>query len=76
MNLQDDSTHFNCEGCGKIKLVENRHITKVAFSVCDGSVQKGFPYRPYWVMLCNKCFRGGEEKKDDGDNNTKQKKSP
>lgn len=70
MNLDDNSTHFSCEGCGKIRLVDSGHITKVAFSVCDSSTQKEFSYRPYWVMLCNKCFRGKEEKKDDGDNNT------
>ena len=71
MNLDDDSTHFSCAGCGKIKLVENGHITKVAFSVCDGSTQNVFSYRPYWVMLCNKCLRGGKDKENDSDNNEK-----
>ncbi len=72
MKLKGDSTHFSCEGCGKIRLVEEGHITKVAFSLCNINTQDKFSQRPFWVMLCAKCFEcKEEEKKDDIDNNTK-----
>lgn len=65
MKLEDDTTHFCCIGCDKVKLVEKGHVTKIAYSVCDRDTQKKFFYRPHWVMLCDKCFKGEGENKDD-----------
>ncbi len=66
MNLADDVTHFSCEGCNKLKLVEEVHKARVAYSVFNNVSQDKFIYRPYWIMLCNKCFECKEEdKKDD-----------
>lgn len=72
MKLKGDSTHFSCGQCSSTRLVEDGHITKVAYSVFDIGTQDKFSYRPYWIMLCAKCFEcKEEEKKDDGNNNTK-----
>jgi len=68
MKLQDNSTHFQCAGCNKIKLIEYGHITKVAYSICSRDTQDKFYYNPYYVMLCDKCFEG--EEKNDGNNNS------
>ena len=65
MNLEDGTTHFQCAGCEDIKLVGDGHITKVAHNVFDTDSQKKFVYRPFWVMLCDECFRGEKEKKND-----------
>ncbi len=79
MKLKGGSTHFSCAGCSSIRLVEEAHKAKVAYSVFDHNTQNKFSHRPYWCMLCDKCFEckeeKKEEKKDDGDKNTKQKKS-
>ncbi len=79
MELEGDATHFSCGQCSSTGLVEDGHITKVAYSVFNINTQNKFSYRPYWIMLCDKCFEckeeKKEEKKDDGNNNTKQKKS-
>ncbi len=65
MKLEDDSTHFKCAGCSKIKLIKEGRTTKVAYSITDRNTQNSFQYRPCWVMLCDKCFRGEKKKKDD-----------
>lgn len=63
MKLEDDSTHFQCAACNKINVIKDGHITKVAHSLFDKSTQKEFSYRPYWVMLCDKCYTTKEKKK-------------
>lgn len=65
MRLKDGTTHFQCAGCDNIKLVDEGHIIKVAHNVFDTDSQKKFVYRPFWVMLCDKCFKGEGENKDD-----------
>lgn len=65
MNLEDNSTHFQCTGCEDIKLVGDGHISKVAYSVFDTDSQKKFVYRSYLVMLCDECFKGEKQKKND-----------
>jgi len=73
MKLEDDCTHFNCGGCGSVKLVKEIHKAKVARNIYDSDTQKKFYYRPYWVMLCTDCFEGNakkEENKNDGNNNS------
>jgi hypothetical protein len=80
MKLEDNSTHFKCAGCSHLKLVEDGHITKVAYNIYDSDSQKEFCYYSYNVMLCTKCYECKEEEKlgakveNDGDNNTKEKK--
>jgi len=69
----EEATHFSCDGCGKIKLTKYANKAKVAYSIHNSDTQKGFYYRPFWVMLCTECFEGGvekEESKDDRDNNS------
>ena len=73
ITLEDDCTHFNCAGCGGVKLVKEVHKAKVARNIYDRSTQDRFLYRPYWVMLCKNCFEGLDtkgENKDDGNNNS------
>jgi hypothetical protein len=65
MRLEDGTTHFQCAGCNNIRLVDEGHIIKVAYNMFDTDSQKRFFYRPHWVMLCDKCFKGEGENKDD-----------
>lgn len=63
-------THFRCAGCDEIKLIEQKNVTKVAYSLYNGATQDEFRYRPYYTMLCNKCMKGGI---NDADNNIESK---
>jgi hypothetical protein len=69
LSLEDDSTHFVCASCDKIKKIEFGNIVKVAYNLYNSDTQNEFYYRPYYVMLCDKCYEGDE---DDGDNNTER----
>ena len=73
ITLEDDCTHFKCDGCNRVKPVNDVHKAKVARNIYDKSTQNKFYYRPFWVMLCTECFEGKEkkeEKKSDGNNNS------
>lgn len=54
--LEDNSTHFNCVGCNKIRPVKKGRITRVAYSIFDSDTIKKFCYRSYYVMVCYECL--------------------
>ena len=57
MKLKDDSTHFQCASCNKIKAIALGKILKVAYSIFEKISQTEFAYRPHLVMVCEKCLR-------------------
>ena len=71
LKLEDDSTHFVCASCNEIKQIDCGNVVKVAYSLFNDKTQDKFYYRPYYVMLCDKCLKGEE---NDGDTDTKKSK--
>jgi len=78
LRLEDDSTHFKCGGCSNIRLIEDGHIVRVAYSAWDSYTEEKFGYTSNLIMICDKCFKGGEEDlkegSNDGDTDTKDAK--
>ncbi len=64
LSLEDNSTHFNCAGCSRIKPVKKGKVTRVAYSIFDNETMKKFGYHSYYVMLCDEC-RGVKDKTKD-----------
>lgn len=55
LSLEDNSTHFGCAGCSKVKPVKKGKVTRVAYSIFDKDTMKKFGYHSYYVMVCDEC---------------------
>ena len=79
MGSMNGCTHFQCAGCSDIKLIKDMNVSKIAYNIYDHDTQNKFYYRPYYVMLCNDCFKDTEKKDKEKDNardsNSKKKRS-
>ncbi len=49
-------SYFKCDGCGKIKPMEQRNIKKVAFSVVKPQSEEHLVCNIYYVQICLSCI--------------------
>lgn len=56
--------YFRCDGCAKIKLINEQNIRKVAYTQFNSLSHDQLRYCVHYVQLCNKCVEGKEDVKD------------
>jgi len=75
MKTLNGCTHFQCASCDKIRPIKEKNTTAVAFNIYSSDTEDKFQHRRFYVMLCDECYGKKKEKKNDGNNNSKTKRS-
>jgi hypothetical protein len=53
---------FKCDGCEKIRTMDQRKVVKAQYTAFDGDSLKSHQYFIYHVQLCPQCY--GEKGQD------------